>query len=99
MGIINQDPYNTTYGTSVTNTYISIGEQTIALHKLDNTNSIYELKALFSIWNDKPSRESGKRPYQMIPISQELNASQITGDLYTILYDQLKIKFPNHTDD
>ena len=102
MGLINPDVYVTNQGIEKTNTYISFYGQNVNLRKtgVDASGvSLYEVSAIANIWWDEAARVSGKSSIACLLVS-----SQIVGDaalnesLYTILYAQLKVIFPNAYD-
>lgn len=104
MGIINKDPFLNRYGQELTNTYISLGNNPIELRKeieIDNnknTIEIYILTAIFNIWLSKESRYNNSS-FSSYVVHKTLSGDEITSNLYTILYTELKKKYTNTTDD
>ena len=96
MGIINNDSFSTRYGQDLSKTYISLGDNCIELRKEEGK---YILMGIFNVWLSKESRLNNKSSFSSTIIRKELSASEITSNLYTILYTELKKKYTNTTDD
>jgi signal transduction histidine kinase len=103
MGLINLDEYVTRNGAKIKNTYISLGPNTLELNKEFNKdisgNTLYKLIGRFAIWHNKEARNQGLMPYTGAPIIVRVHEDKITGNIYEILYNQLKILFKNTIDD
>jgi hypothetical protein len=102
MGLINPDVYTTNQGIDKTNTYISFYGQNVSLRKngVDASGvSVYEVSSIANIWWDQNARETNKSPIACVLVSkQEVGDASINESLYTILYAQLKVMFPNAYD-
>ncbi len=99
MGLINNDTFVTGYGHSVTDTYISIGNNNIELVKsTDNGVNKYMLSVVFNIWLSKESRSTA-RSLTSGYIRKELSTEEIIGNLYEIIYSEIKLKYTNTTDE
>ena len=96
MGIINKDIFVSQYGQSVTDTYISLGNNSIELRKEDNK---YLLLGVFNVWLSKSARETNKSSFKSIIIHKELTSDEIISNIYGMLYSELKKKYTNTTDD
>ena len=96
MGLINLDIYTTQYGYDVSNTYISIGDNEISIRK-EAGGWILEVE--LKIWHSKAQRESRKAPYENVYIYKTLSESDITGNLFSIIYTAAKVKYANTADD
>jgi len=99
MGVINLDAFITQYGVSVSNTYISIANNTMNIQKQDNKPTV--LTATFSLYHSKDLRTQNLKCYEKIMICRDLTASEMAANtnLFALLYDQLKLQFTNTTDD
>ena len=96
MGLINLDIYTTQYGYDISNTYLSIGDNEISIRKEDDT---WILEVELKIWHSKDHRENGKASYENVYIYKTLSDTDITGDLFSIIYTAAKVKYTNTTDD
>ena len=96
MGIINKDIFINHYGQNLTNTYISLGSNSIELRKEDGK---YILQGMFTIWLSKQIKDQGKSSFRSFIIQKELSSSEITTNIYAILYTELKKKYLYFTDD
>lgn len=101
MGIINNDPIDTPYGTSVSGSYMALGPNTISIEtelNEDLTENIYKLNATASVWVDKSARDTQKRCVNSIRISKVLSSNDLSQGPYGLAYAELKLRFTN-TDD
>ena len=103
MGLINLDEYVTRNGAKIKNTYISLGPNILEINKEFNKGPsgevLYKLIGRFAIWHNKESRAAGMLPYAAAPIITRCTEKHITGNIYKILYAQLKLLFPNSLED
>ena len=105
MGIINKDPFLNRYGQELTNTYISLGNNHIELRKEretdvdDNIIEKYTLTGIFNIWLSKEQKQKNMSPFNTVVIHKELSSTEITANIYNILYTDLKKKYTNTIDD
>lgn len=99
MGLINPDIYVTNQGIEKANTYISFFGQSVNMRK-NGTDasgvSVFDVNAIACIWWDQASRESNKSPIASIMVS--VQTTDISQNLYSLLYAQLKVMFPNAYD-
>lgn len=101
MGLINPDVYVTNQGIEKTNTYISFYNQNINMRKtgIDSEGlNTYEVSAVSNIWWDQSTRESNKNTIACVLVRTQVDDNSINENLYTILYAQLKVMFPNAYD-
>jgi hypothetical protein len=104
MGIINNDSYDTLYGTSVVNTYVSLGSTPNISLRCD-FNSLADgikkwiLETRFLLWNSKNDRILKKEPYATININKDLLESQLNDSVFLLAYTELKTILTNTTDD
>ena len=96
MGLINLDSYTTQYGYEITNTYIGIGDNEISIRKEEGG---WLLEVELKIWHSKEHRDAKKEPYDTIYIYKGLSDSDITTNLFSIIYTEVKQKFTNTVDD
>ena len=96
MGIINHDVFSNQYGQELTNTYISLGNNSIELQK---EGGKYMLRGTFTIWLSKQIKTEGKNSFKVFAVHKELSSSEIIGNVYAILYTELKKIYTNTTDD
>ncbi len=93
MGIINNDEYY--YGptdTSISNTYISLAEhKNVSIQK--GLEGYYSVSAVFDIFKS----QNHLTPLYSFGVYVETD-SQNVGSAITLLYNKLKLMFPNYTD-
>jgi len=103
MGLINLDEYVTRNGAKIKNTYISLGPNILEINKEfirgPSGQVLYKIVGRFALWHNKEARETGKAPYAAAPIITRCSEEYITGNIYKILYAQLKQLFPNSVED
>ena len=101
MGIINNDPIDTPYGTSVSGSYMALGPNPIIIESEPNddlTDTIYRLNASASVWVDKSARGAQKRFITSIRISKVLSNDDLSQGPYELAYAALKVNFTNTSD-
>ena len=96
MGIINHDSYTTKYGIDVTDSYISLGTNSLEVHRDDDTE--YKLRYIATIWVSQSDRDNNKRNLQTIVRRVTLNSTQMGEGVYNVAYADLKTMFTNTTD-
>jgi hypothetical protein len=95
MGIINHDSYDTNYGIGVTNSYISVGTNSLEVSK---NGTDYKLRYIATIWASKKGRETDKKSLQSLVRAVTLDSTQLTSGVYVLAYADLKTVFTNTTD-
>lgn len=95
MGIINHDIYTTSHGIDVTDTYISIGTNSIEIFR-DGTR--YNLRYVATIWASQVDRDNNKRSLHRLNHTVALNSTQLNESVYEVAYADLKTVFTNTTD-
>ena len=98
MGIINHDTFIASNGIEKNNTYISFNNETLYLKKL-NMSNIYNVNANYRVYWDKSARDNQKTFIELISITMQISENQLSSSLYTLLYEELKKKYINITDD
>lgn len=96
MGIINLDPIETPFGCSHTGAYMSTTDSQLIVNK--NRNSKFVYSCMFNIYISKSAKDAGKPAIGQTSV-KVLSDAPLGADVYTILYDQLKIMYPNYQDD
>lgn len=95
MGLINHDSYTTTYGIDVTDSYISVGTNSLEVSK-DGTN--YRLRYIATIWASQTDRDNNKRSLQSLVRTVTMDSVQLEEGVYEVAYADLKTVFTNTTD-
>lgn len=98
MGIINHDSYTTKFGIDVTDSYISIGTNSLEIQRENENNAEYSLMYIATVWASQSDRNNNKRSLQSIPRSITLNSTQMGESMYGVAYANLKTMFTNTTD-
>jgi hypothetical protein len=112
MGIINNDVYECSNGVQKTGTYISFATETIylvqnylgmmngpAILPPSSSERGYSVRANYRIFWDQVSREAGKSFIDLKSVNVILTAEQLNGNIYQILYEELKKIYPNTSDE
>ena len=99
MGIIIGDTINLSNGLTVANAYGSFGNNEIRLSKNENDNTQYILESHYNIWVNKDNRTNNKSIIDAGNIRKTLTVSELSSNLYSILYTEIKSKFTSTTDD
>jgi hypothetical protein len=96
MGLINNDSFEAKNGVQKTGTYISFNGEVLHLQK---QNEMYQLVAYYRVYWDKAARDAGKMHIDSGTLIVEIPDTDLNTNLYTILYNDLKTKFTNTTDE
>lgn len=107
MGIINNDSYNTPYGTSVVGTYIAIANNSIDVRREtsfpaegEEPTVSFTMYSSAGVWLDKAARDAGKSCINVISINcDNMTSAELAEGPYVCAYNKLKVMYPNHTDD
>lgn len=113
MGIINNDVYECSNGVQKAGTYISFASETIYLIQNysgmvspmpgqslpSSSDRNYNVRANYRIFWDQACREAGKSFIDLKSINVTLTSDQLNGNIYTVLYDELKKIYPNTADE
>lgn len=96
MGLINHDLFVGWNGVQKADTYLSFNNEPIQLHK--GAGSLYSVRANCRIFWDKDSKDGGKSFLELRAVSATLTAEELSTNLYSCLYAELKKTFPNSED-
>jgi hypothetical protein len=107
MGIINHDGYILPWtGQTITDTYFRVGENQIQVKKMiprefeENQEITFELSCGFELFASKQACLDKRPAIGGDYISIRVDYKTIdTTPVYTLAYSQLKLKYPNFTDD
>jgi hypothetical protein len=61
--------------------------------------ALYQVNANYRIFWDKAARDAGKSFMDLRSVSAQVPESQLSGNLYGMLYEELKKQFPNSADE
>ncbi|ARR74952.1 hypothetical protein SAGO17_0032 [Mimivirus AB-566-O17] len=95
MAIQNDDAYVTGQNVSITGVYMTLGCHRVLLTK-DGAN--YNLNGICCIYKDASAYTNGFAPLGDFRVNVTLGAGDLAGNLYTALYDELKVTYTNTTD-
>ena len=103
MGIINHDPFLVPYsGTNVTETYIHLQSEmsfTVQREK-KNGSTKYTIGACFVIHYNKQASIDNREPIGSVFVRIDADNTVLNDEpIITLLYDELKRKYSNYTDD
>mgnify|MGYP000668378894 CR=1 FL=1 len=99
MGIINLGPYETSWDTTVQNSYISLARARIIIHPTMDNVVKWRLSAPFKVWGSKDERNNNYPAFNLIIITKNLNMNDLNENIFKLAYDELKLKFTNTQDD
>ncbi len=95
MAIINNDPFTTPQNVSISGSYMTFGSDRLLLQKV---GADYVLKGNCSVYKDQNAKNNGFKALSIFSVSTTLSSGQLSNNLYTKLYDQLKLTYQNSTD-
>ena len=95
MGITIGDTLTLHSGLTATNTYGSFGLSEITIEK---NGSSYFVTGKGRIWVNESAKNSSKPPITGMNVSVTINESQLSGNLYSILYTQWKTNYTSVSD-
>lgn len=101
MGLINPDVHTTSSGVTKTDTYISFNTETLYLRQNgvdESGNNLYMVNANYRIFWDHDSKINGKAFLDLQSVSAVITEAELSSNIYTVLYDKLKLQYPNATD-
>ena len=111
MGILIENTITLDNGLTCANTYGSLGTSHIIIEKVEEIigsdgigepikqyTGNYSVTCIGSIWSTKEMRDSSSIRLMNIPIHLEITESQLTGNMYSILYSNWKSKYTNVKD-
>ena len=97
MGLINNDTYVAPYGVQITGAYISFAGETLYLRQ--SGAGSYSINANYRIYWNQECRETGLSYVDLKSVSASVASSELSGNLYNILYEALKVIYPNTSDE
>ena len=95
MGIIIQDDIKFDTGVNKTDCYCSFGQSKIILQK---GASGYELSGMAIVWVSEAEKTAAAHCLSSHPIQLTITNAQLTGNVYTLLYNELKSQYSSTTD-
>ena len=95
MGITIADTLTLDSGLTVANAYGAISENSITIRKND-TNS-FIIRSVGQIWINQNSKNN-KESIQKVNIEKYINISEISSNLYSLLYTQWKTQYSSVSD-
>jgi sulfite reductase alpha subunit-like flavoprotein len=98
MAIITNDPITNEYGMTINNCYIRAGKKLkiTAVEEDDNT-TIYSIETTVETFLNKDAKLNFKEPMSTEGIL--FSVDKLGDNIYEEIYDDLKRRFPNYTDD
>tara|TARA_Y100000389_G_scaffold62080_1_gene58158 strand:+ start:4505 stop:4804 length:300 start_codon:yes stop_codon:yes gene_type:complete len=98
MGIISNDPITNEYGMSMSNCYIRAGKKlSITAVEDDNNTTTYSIETKIETFLNKEAKLNFKAPMSTQNIL--FTVDKLGDNVYDEIYDDLKRRFPNYTDD
>lgn len=113
MGLINNDTFTASNGVQKAGTYISFNNETIYLRKQSqysplypantaiptDSSKIYMVNANYRVFWDKAAKDDGKSFIELRNVATFVSESELNGNLYAVLYEELKKQYPNSEDE
>ncbi len=97
MGIIINDVLNLTIGIPRSGCYASFANSRLSTY-LPRYTVNYIVESSAGIWVDKYSRDDGSPAVEHLFVRTSVTKDQLDGNIYTLLYDQLKTNYTSTTD-
>jgi len=97
MGLINNDVYIAPNGVQITGAYISFATETLYLRQAGAGS--YNINANYRIYWNQECRETGLSFVDLKTVSASVPSSELSSNLYNILYEALKVIYPNTSDE
>jgi len=98
MGIEIDDVIEYDIGVSMAGTYASFGNDSIRCIQSSNEGEDYRLNSMAKVWANEAARNSNSNALQLISVSIGITIGQLDGNLYTLLYDELKLNYTSTQD-
>lgn len=95
MAITNNDPYTTKQNVSITGSYMTFGSRRVLLTK---ESSGYNLSGICCVFKNEASKDSDFECLEEIRVDLPLAVGDLGNNLYTALYNKLKLTYTNSTD-
>ena len=113
MGLINNDSFTASNGVEKVGTYISFNNETIYLRKsfpamglpavngaaAEPAKDTYMVNANYRVFWDKAAKDAGKSFIELRNVSASITSEQLNGNLYAVLYEELKKQYTNCEDE
>ena len=97
MGLIVHQAFTTKHGIHINSFYCSIGTSPVTIKR--EGGLVYIIDALLTYWFDHNTRETFKQPIHMKPMQLKIKEDQFyQHDIYTHIYNELKINFQTYED-
>ena len=97
MGIIVNDVLSLKIGIPRSGCYASFATSRLQTYSPSYTVN-YIVESYAGIWIDKASRDSGSPSVEQLLVKTSITKDQLDGNIYTLLYDQLKTNYSSTTD-
>ena len=107
MGLINNDTYTASNGVEKVGTYIAFSNETLYVSQASSMGAagqtasepMYAVRANYRIFWDKAARDAGKNFLDLQSVSTVIPLSELSNNPYNILYEELKKKYTNASDE
>ena len=96
MGIIINDTITLNNGLTASTIYCSFGDDEIFIKK---NNGEYYIEGHYKIWFNKDYRTDGKHFLDTGMILVKITSNDLSSNLYTLMYNELKTNYTSTTDD
>lgn len=96
MGLINHSEYILSNGISLRDSYICISSNTIRISKLLDGN--YSVHVEYHIYVNQLAKNENKSPLSNVGFQFQISESDLSQNVYTLAYRELKIMYPVYSD-
>lgn len=96
MGLINHSEYILSNGISLYDTYICISSNAIRMSKI--ANGSYSVDVGYLVYVNQLAKNDNKNPISNIGFNFSIVENDLTQNIYSLSYQQLKIMYPSYSD-
>lgn len=95
MAITNNDAYVTPQNVSITGAYMTFGTRRVLMTK---DGSDYIIGGICCVYKDQTAKDTGFMCLKEFKVEKTIAVGDLTSNLYTVLYDELKLTYTNSVD-
>lgn len=99
MGILVPDLALERIGMTLPTAYVAVSKNRVTITPL--AANVYRIATTFSVWTSREARQADKAPADTVSVNlvwDTTNASTVQ-EGYTLIYDEVKKRYPNYVDE
>jgi hypothetical protein len=97
MGIIVNDTITLSTGSEYTGVYLAATTDPVEVRKISDTTN-YTVRASFRMWINQTARNEDKATIDRVNVRFTIQEADLTQNLYTLAYTELKTHYSDTTD-